>query len=66
MAALKNNLKLVLRPQFTGAKGGSVLEQPEVAELIAVNDASSDGTGEVLLRLSCELPKLRAFGTLSE
>jgi len=38
-----------------------VLEQPEVAELIAVNDASSDGTGEVLLRLACELPKLRAL-----
>jgi glycosyltransferase involved in cell wall biosynthesis len=38
-----------------------VLEQPEVAELITVNDASSDGTGEVLRNLARELPKIRVF-----
>ena len=38
-----------------------VLEQPEVAELITVNDASSDGTGEVLKKLALELPRMRVF-----
>jgi glycosyltransferase involved in cell wall biosynthesis len=38
-----------------------VLEQPEVAELITVNDASSDGTGEVLKKLALEFPKMRVF-----
>ena len=38
-----------------------VLEQAEVAELIAVNDASRDGTSEVLHRLAAEIPKVRAF-----
>jgi glycosyltransferase involved in cell wall biosynthesis len=38
-----------------------VLEQPEVAELIAVNDASADGTAEVLRRLAEQLPKLRVL-----
>ena len=38
-----------------------VLEQPDVAELITVNDASSDGTGEVLRNLAKELPKMRVF-----
>jgi glycosyltransferase involved in cell wall biosynthesis len=38
-----------------------VLEQPDVAELITVNDASSDGTGEVLRNLARELPKIRVF-----
>jgi glycosyltransferase involved in cell wall biosynthesis len=38
-----------------------VLEQPDVAELITVNDASSDGTGEVLRNLAQELPKMRVF-----
>ncbi|MEI6322444.1 MAG: glycosyltransferase family 2 protein [bacterium] len=38
-----------------------VLERPEVAELIAVNDASRDGTSEVLHRLASEIPKVRAF-----
>ena len=36
-----------------------VLEQSVVAELIVVNDASSDGTGEVLQRLASEMPKMR-------
>jgi glycosyltransferase involved in cell wall biosynthesis len=38
-----------------------VLDQHEVAELITVNDASKDGTSEVLHRLSLELPKMRVF-----
>jgi len=38
-----------------------VLEQPDVAELITVNDASSDGTSKVLHRLAAELPKMRVF-----
>ena len=38
-----------------------VLEQAEVAELITVNDASSDCTSEVLHRLASELPKMRVF-----
>lgn len=38
-----------------------VLGQPDVAELITVNDASSDGTGEVLRNLAKELPKVRVF-----
>ena len=38
-----------------------VLEQPEVAELITVNDASTDGTGKVLHNLALGLPKMRVF-----
>lgn len=38
-----------------------VLEQPEVAELITVNDASRDGSSEVLRRLAKELPKMKVF-----
>ena len=38
-----------------------VLAQPEVVELITVNDASSDGTSEVLHRLASELPKMRVL-----
>jgi len=38
-----------------------VLEQPDVAELITVNDASSDGTSKVLHRVAAELPKMRVF-----
>jgi glycosyltransferase involved in cell wall biosynthesis len=38
-----------------------VIEQPEVAELITVNDASSDGTSEVLHRLASGLPKVKVF-----
>lgn len=37
----------------------SVAEQPEVREIVAVNDQSSDGTGEILRRLAAEQPKLR-------
>jgi len=38
-----------------------VLEQPEVAELITVNDASQDGTGKVLKELAQSLPKMRVL-----
>lgn len=38
-----------------------VLEQHEVAELIAVNDASQDGTGKVLKELARSLPKMRVL-----
>lgn len=38
-----------------------VLKQPEVAELITVNDASRDGTSEVLHRLARELPQMRVL-----
>jgi glycosyltransferase involved in cell wall biosynthesis len=38
-----------------------VLEQPEVSELITVNDASSDGTGEVLRELAKSFPKMKVF-----
>ena len=38
-----------------------VLEQPEVAELIVVNDASIDGTNEVLHNLAARMSKIRVF-----
>ena len=38
-----------------------VLQQSEVEELITVNDASKDGTGEVLRNLAKELPKMKVF-----
>jgi len=38
-----------------------VLKQPVVAELITVNDASRDGSGDVLRRLAEELPKIRVL-----
>lgn len=38
-----------------------VLEQPTVAELITVNDASQDGTGKVLKELAQSLPKMRVL-----
>jgi glycosyltransferase involved in cell wall biosynthesis len=37
----------------------SVAEQPEIQEVVVVNDQSSDATGEILRRLSAEQPKLR-------
>jgi len=39
----------------------SVAGQPEVGEVLVVDDQSSDGTAEVLRRLAGEQPKLRAF-----
>ena len=37
----------------------SVAEQPEIREIVVVNDQSTDGTGEILQRLAAEQPKLR-------
>lgn len=56
----------VIMPVYNEAKSveeviRKVLEQPEVAELIAVNDASSDGTSEVLHELSKVMPRLHVF-----
>lgn len=39
----------------------SVADQPEVWEIIVIDDQSSDGTGEILRHLAGEQPKLRAF-----
>ena len=38
-----------------------VLAQPSVAELICVNDCSSDGSGAVLDKLAADRPKMRVF-----
>jgi len=37
----------------------SLAEQPEIREIIVVNDQSSDATGEILRRMATEQPKLR-------
>jgi glycosyltransferase involved in cell wall biosynthesis len=39
----------------------SLAAQPEIHEIIVVNDGSTDGTGRVLQRLSNTEPKLRVF-----
>lgn len=39
----------------------SLAEEPEVQEIIVVNDQSSDATGEVLRGLTAEQPKLRVI-----
>ena len=39
----------------------AVLRQPEVSELIIVNDASCDGTGEELERVRTSDPRIRVF-----
>jgi glycosyltransferase involved in cell wall biosynthesis len=38
-----------------------VLAQPQVAELIIVDDASRDGTGEVIRELAAREPRVKAF-----
>jgi glycosyltransferase involved in cell wall biosynthesis len=38
-----------------------VLAQPSVAELICVNDCSSDGSGAVLDKLAADRPRMRVF-----
>jgi hypothetical protein len=42
-----------------GRSVASLAEQPEIREIIVVNDQSSDATGEILRRLAAEEPKLR-------
>ena len=42
-----------------GLSVASLAEQPEVHEIIVVNDQSTDATGEILRRLAAEQPKLR-------
>jgi len=39
----------------------SVAEQPEIREVIVIDDQSSDGTAGILRRLAAGQPKLRAF-----
>jgi cellulose synthase/poly-beta-1,6-N-acetylglucosamine synthase-like glycosyltransferase len=39
----------------------SLAEQPEVSEILVVDDQSTDGTARVLERLSADVPKLRAL-----
>jgi glycosyltransferase involved in cell wall biosynthesis len=56
----------VIMPVYNEAKTveeviRKVLEQAEVAELITVNDASTDGTGDVLRELAKSLPKMKVF-----
>ena len=56
----------VIMPVYNEAKTveeviRKVLEQPQVAELITVNDASQDGTGKVLKELAQSLPKMRVL-----
>jgi len=56
----------VIMPVYNEAKTveeviRKVLEQAEVAELITVNDASQDGTGDVLRELAKSFPKMKVF-----
>ena len=39
----------------------SVAEQPEIREIVVIDDQSSDATAEILRRLASEQPKLRAY-----
>lgn len=41
----------------------SIAAQPEVGEVIAVNDQSTDRTGEILAELAARIPNLRILGT---
>ena len=39
----------------------AVLAQPQVAELVCVDDASTDGTGEILKRLAEHEARIKVF-----
>jgi hypothetical protein len=39
----------------------SLAEQPEIREIVVIDDQSSDRTGEILRQLAAEEPKMRAF-----
>jgi cellulose synthase/poly-beta-1,6-N-acetylglucosamine synthase-like glycosyltransferase len=41
----------------------SVAAQPEIGEVIVVNDQSTDRTGEILAQLAARIPKLRVLST---
>jgi GT2 family glycosyltransferase len=41
----------------------SIASQPEIGEVIVVNDQSTDGTGGILSQLAARLPKLRVLAT---
>jgi glycosyltransferase involved in cell wall biosynthesis len=41
----------------------SVAAQPEIGEVIVVNDQSTDRTGEILAQLAARIPKLRVLAT---
>src|ERR1700683_4956205 len=41
----------------------SVAAQPEIGEVIAVNDQSTDGTGAILAELVARIPKLKILNT---
>jgi glycosyltransferase involved in cell wall biosynthesis len=41
----------------------SLARQPEIAEILVVNDQSTDGTGQVLHQLTAEIPRLRLLET---
>jgi dolichol-phosphate hexosyltransferase len=56
----------VMMPAFNEARTielilGHVLEHPEVGEVIVVDDGSSDGTWEIVSRVSKRDPRVRAF-----
>lgn len=42
---------------------GSLAAQPEVSEILVVNDQSTDGTAQVLAELAARLPRLRVLET---
>jgi glycosyltransferase involved in cell wall biosynthesis len=46
-----------------GACVRSLADQPEIAEILVVNDQSSDGTAAVVRRAAAEIPKLKLLET---
>ncbi len=47
--------------RLIGRAVSSLAEQPEVSEILVVDDQSTDGTAAVLERLAAQVPKLRAL-----